>query len=105
MSADDKARAEHSRHAEKISKREAAKRTAEMKDRIEEVKAQRLVEAQLKNTKALGAVENARDDDLLVQSSSVFLVQILLMFVCLWCLMQLFPIWFVCGACAHPTNA
>lgn len=67
MSADDIAKAEHSRHAKKISDREQAKRTAEMKDKLEERKAQRLVEKQLKNTKALGAVVNESDDDLLVR--------------------------------------
>lgn len=69
MSADDKAKAEHSRHVKKISQREAAKSTAEMKDKLEERKAQRQMEAQLKNTKALGAMENEGDDDVLVRSS------------------------------------
>lgn len=69
LSTEDRAKAEHSRHAKKMDEKEQARRTAEAKDRIEERKAQRLVEAQLKGTKALGSVANDRDDDLLVRSS------------------------------------
>lgn len=69
FSAEDKAKAEHSAHQTKMRQKEQAKRTAEMKDKLADRKAQRLVEAQLRNTKALGEVVNERDDDLLVRST------------------------------------
>jgi hypothetical protein len=72
LSAEDKAKAEHSRHLKKISEKEQARRTQEMKEKLEERKAQRQVEQKLKKTKALGEAQHARDDDLLVRKLALY---------------------------------
>jgi uncharacterized protein YdaT len=70
LSAEDRAKAEHRRHVQKKNEQEQAKHAAELKEKLEERREQRRIDAKLKRTKALGTATSERDDDLLVRSAS-----------------------------------